>query len=94
MKPSDCDLTKCKDLRAKLRVMRDNYSLKWSEIVSEYPYSEIPLPTLSMIYHGKRGVPDKYKRLGVCERPPRHQFGWLMSFYETKEWKKVIENRS
>ena len=31
--------------------------------------------------------------VGKCPkklRPPRHQLGWLMSFYETKEWDKVI----
>lgn len=24
--------------------------------------------------------------------PPRYQFGWLMSFYETKEWAEIIHN--
>ena len=24
-------------------------------------------------------------------RPPRQQIGWLMSFYETKEWDKVVK---
>lgn len=62
------DLTKCKGVKDELTALRDTYGLKWSEILEIPRFADIPLPTLSMIYLGKRDVPKKYrKQLGEPE---------------------------
>ena len=55
------DLTKCKGTQECLIRLRDTYGLTWAEILEFPEYAPIPLPTLSMIFHGKRGVPKKFR---------------------------------
>lgn len=52
---------------------------------------EIPTPVCSV--HGVVHCYDcavETVKAKAKQRPPRHQFGWLMSFYETKEWAEII----
>ena len=46
--------------------LRDRYGLSWPKIAKIPKFKGIPIQTLSMVYHGKRAVPKKYRRqLGV-----------------------------
>lgn len=69
MKPlPEYDLTDCEGTQAKLKLLRDTHGLTWSQIAKIPLFKNIPLATLSMIYHGKRAVPKIYRtQLGEPE---------------------------
>jgi len=67
--------------------------MSWPEIAAEPRYVGIPVTSLYMFAKGERPLAKEHMdRLGISERPPRHQFGWLLSFWETKDWAKEIHS--
>jgi len=80
----------CETVKAYIRKQRQD-NVSWAEISAEL--ANIPPGSLySWAITEDRPLRDEYKkRLGLREHPPRQQFGWLLSFWSTKDWAKEIK---